>query len=307
MHKPVLISEVLEGLSIVNGGRYVDGTAGDGGHSEAILERLGPNGRLLIIDRDPKAIKRAESRLDGYASRCTFRNGNFSDVESIATDAGFDAVDGVLLDVGLSSTQLDNAERGFSFQVDGPLDMRMNQMQELTAKTILDVYTEGELTDMLRTLGEESSAKPIARAIVKARETDSIRSTHSLAELVVRAIGGSWKRTHPATKTFQALRIEVNDELGALRSGLEGGLNILKPGGRMSVISFHSLEDRIVKTFFREHAGRMESLQQGGEQWIGKEPKVRIVNKKPVVASDEEIESNPRSRSAKLRTAERQG
>ncbi len=307
MHKPVLVSEVLDSLSVVDGGVYIDGTAGDGGHSEAILEQLGQDGRLLVIDQDPKALVRARERLKSSEKQCCFRNGNFSAIKDIADEAGFSGVDGILLDVGLSSTQLDNPDRGFSFMSNGPLDMRMNQDQDLTAEMIVNSYTATELTDMLWKLGEEPSAKPIARAIVKARETEPIRSTHGLSELVVRAVGGSWKRTHPATRTFQALRIAVNDELAVLETALEDGLSLLKPGGRLSVISFHSLEDRIAKNCFKEHAGRMESLQEGGERWLGSEPKVKIINKKPIMASEHEREENPRARSAKLRTAERKG
>lgn len=305
MHQPVLLEEVIELMAIKADGAYIDGTLGSGGHTEAILQRLEENGRLLGIDRDVDALKRSRERLTPWASKCVLVQGNFSEMEHIAQQCGFERVDGVLLDLGMSSDQVDTAERGFSFQASGPLDMRMDRKQDRTAADLVNGLSEGEMRKLLWVLGEEKAARRIARSIVRERDREPITTTERLATIVEDAKGGRRGRTHPATKTFQAFRMAVNEEMENLDKGLEAALSLLKENGRLAVITFHSLEDRRVKQFMRKHIGRMESLQQGGERWVGEEPKMRAVSKKPVTASREEQRENPRSRSAKLRVAER--
>ena len=304
-HVPVLVGEVLERLAVRPGGIYVDGTLGSGGHARAVLERAGPQGVLLGIDRDAEAIARARRNLQGVAGRCVFVKGNFAEVAGIARREGFDRVDGVLLDIGVSSEQLDEPERGFSFRADSALDMRMDRSSGSTAADLIRRLSEEELRSILRDYGEEHRAARIARAIVAARKRMPLATTGELARVVETAAGGRRGRLHPATRTFQALRIAVNDELDCLERGLVGGLDLLAPGGRLAVISFHSLEDRIVKRFAVRHAGRWESLQAGGRRWHGELPVVALVTRKPVTPSEEEVGRNPRARSAKLRVVER--
>lgn len=292
-------------MGLRKGGVYVDGTLGSGGHAGAVLERIGPDGFLLGIDRDAAAVERSKARLAGWGARCRVVQGNYADMGEIAGGLGIKAVDGILLDVGFSSDQIEQAERGFSFMNDGPLDMRMDPSQGMTAADFVNRAGEQMLIDVLREYGEEPSARRIAGAIVEGRKTRPFSTTLQLAQTVEQATGGRRGRIHPATRTFQALRIEVNGELENLRRGLECGVALLKQGGRFGVISFHSLEDRIVKRFFVSHAGRWESLQAGGRKWVGEEPAVGFVNKKPAIASDEENAENPRARSAKLRVVER--
>jgi 16S rRNA (cytosine1402-N4)-methyltransferase len=295
-------------MAVREGGVYVDGTAGAGGHARAIAERMGPAGRLLAIDRDRHALERTRQRLGSLAGRCTLRHGNFVDLAALARDAGFDAADGVVLDLGVSSEQLEAPERGFSFMNDGPLDMRMDPDEPVpTAADLLNNLPESEVADLLRRLGEERDARRIARAVARARERHRIERTVELADLITAAKGGRRGRTHPATRTFLALRMAVNRELLALERGLEGGLSLLKPGGRMAVIAFHSLEDRIVKQCFARHAGRRESQPGGGERWVASEPPMRLVVPKPLTPSAAERARNPRARSARLRVAERKG
>ena len=305
MHRSVLLDEVLRGLSPRPGGTYVDGTLGGGGHTRAIAEAVGPGGRVLALDRDAGALDRARMNLGDMAGRCTLVQANFAGLDVAAEAAGFVPVDGVLLDIGISSDQLDDPERGLSFMRDGPLDMRMDQGAGETAADLLNTLPEEAIKRLLREFGEEPRARAIAREVVRQRGEVPFRVTSQLATLVERVYGGRRGRIHPATLTFQALRIAVNGELDALRRGLEAGLRILKPGGRMAVISFHSLEDRMVKQFFAEHQGRMESLAAGGAQWVGTVPKMTILTRKPVMATVEECGENPRARSAKLRVAER--
>jgi 16S rRNA (cytosine1402-N4)-methyltransferase len=305
MHQPVLINEVLELLLIKRGGIYIDGTVGGGGHSQAILELLGPDGFLLGIERDKEALTRNETRLAAWKRQCVLVHGNFRRLAEIAKSRGIDSVDGVLMDLGVSSDQLDTPERGFSFNGEGPLDMRMDKSEVKTAADLVNGLSESDLTSTLREFGEEPHAGRIARAIVRERTNAPITTTAQLADLVARTVGGRHGRLHPATRTFQALRIKVNDEMGALKEGLSAAADILKDGGRMAVISFHSLEDRIVKDFFKRHAGKWESLQAGGQRFVVEEPTIRILTRKPVIPSEDEVESNPRSRSAKLRVAER--
>ncbi len=304
VHKPVLFAEVMDLLNVVEGGTYIDGTLGSGGHSVGLLRAMGANGRLLGIDRDEAALTRAAERLKEWKDNITLAHGNFGDIADIARDNGFCEVDGILLDIGVSSDQLEEAERGFSFMKDGPLDMRMDKSKGVTAADLVNTLPERELFCILRDYGEEMKAGRIVKSIVRARETGKITTTAGLAAIVERATGGRYGRIHPATRTFQALRIAVNDELDVLRKGLADGLTLLRTGGRMAVISFHSLEDRIVKRFFAAHAGRDVSLMAGGSEWQGELPKVKLINKKPVMAGKEECEINPRARSAKLRVAE---
>lgn len=300
-----MLEEVLEGLGPVPGGRYIDGTAGGGGHTEAILTACGPAGRVLAIDRDPEAVARVRERLRPYGGRGRVVQGNFADIEAVAAREGFAGADGVVLDLGLSSWQLDEANRGFGIARDGPLDMRMDPGQGISAAEWLAGIDEEELAGMIWRYGEDRNARRIARAIVRAREEAPIRTTSRLAEVVAGASGGRRGRIHPATRTFQALRIAVNRELEHLATGVEGAMRAVRPGGRVVVISFHSLEDRIVKRAFAAHAGRRESLPAGGERWLGELPAVRRVWRGARTAGEAEIERNPRARSAKARAVER--
>ena len=298
-HRPVLLEETVGALSVRPVGRYVDGTLGRAGHTRAILAR---GGVVLGIDRDDAALADVGALgLDGL----TIAKGNHGDVASIARAHGWDAVDGVLLDLGVSSPQLDEAERGFSFLREGPLDMRMDRSGGETAADLVNGADAERLAEIFRTLGEEPQARRIARALVVAREKGTrFATTTDLADFVERLVGRHGGH-HPATRVFQALRMAVNDELGELTRALDGGLAILKPGGRFAVITFESLSDRIVKRFFAAHIGKMRALQQGGEAWEGDEPKARAVTRKAVVAGAAELELNPRARSAKLRVIER--
>lgn len=305
MHQAVLLNEVLTWLRPRTGGVFVDGTLGGGGHSRAIAEAIGPGGRLMALDQDEGALERARRNLGGLEARCTLVQGSFAGLDDIAKRHGFTKVDGVLLDIGISSDQLDDPQRGFSFMREGPLDMRMDQGRPMTAADLLNTLGEAELAGLFRRYGEEPRARAIAGRVVRQRANEPFRTTSQLADLVEDVYGGRRGRIHPATLVFQALRIAVNGELEALEQGLEAGLRILAPGGRMAVISFHSLEDRMVKRFFVEHQGRMESLPEGGEKWVGTPPEMRILTRKPVMATDGECRENPRARSAKLRVAER--
>ena len=298
-HRPVLLEETVGALSVRPVGRYVDGTLGRAGHTRAILAR---GGVVLGIDRDDAALSDVGALgLDGL----TIAKGNHGDVASIARAHGWDAVDGVLLDLGVSSPQLDEAERGFSFLREGPLDMRMDRSGGETAADLVNGADAERLAEIFRTLGEEPQARRIARALVVAREKGTrFATTTDLADFVERLVGRHGGH-HPATRVFQALRMAVNDELGELTRALDGGLAILKQGGRFAVITFESLSDRIVKRFFAAHVGKMRALQQGGEAWEGDEPKARAVTRKAVVAGAAELELNPRARSAKLRVIER--
>lgn len=297
------MQEVLTSLCPAPGGRFVDCTAGGGGHTRALLERILPGGRLLAVDRDASAVRRLQDRLGGA---CDVVWGNFSDVASIAAERGWSGVDGVLFDFGMSSDQVDDPERGFGFSREGPLDMRMDTSRGVTAADLLADLEEGELAALLRSYGEEPASRRIARAVVRARATGPITTTGELAAVVEQAVGGRrGRRIHPATRTFQALRIVVNRELEAIEQGLEAAIELVRPGGRVAAISFHSLEDRRVKQRFAAHVGRDESLMAGGSRWRGQEPRAEWIVKRPVTATEEEIAVNPRSRSAKLRVVER--
>ena len=297
-HISVMLTEAIDALNIKEGGVYVDGTLGRAGHTKEILRR---GGRVIGIDRDDDALKAVEA-LSVQGLKAV--KGNHGDVAKILKNEGLEKVDGILLDLGVSSPQLDEGERGFSFRADGPLDMRMDRTGGLTAADFVRDLDESGLTEIFRKYGEEPNARRIAKAIVKARGVSSIDTTLQLAEIVERTVGRRGAH-HPATRVFQALRMHVNDEMGELEKALADGLGCLKPGGRMVVITFESLTDRVVKRFFAAHAGRMVSLQQGGEMWEGELPRVMQVTRKAVVASDQEIAANPRSRSAKLRAVER--
>lgn len=305
IHRPVLAAEVVDLLSVRKGGTCIDGTLGSGGHARLVMEALGETGLLLGLDRDDEALERSRRQLAGLKGRSQLVKGNFADMAEIARKNGIREADGILLDLGVSSEQLETPGRGFSFAADGPLDARMDRGSGMTAADLVNGLPEEELRRILRDFGEERAAARIARAIVMERERGKIVTTLRLAETVSRAAGGRRGRIHPATLTFQALRIAVNGELDALAKALEAGLGLLSPGGRMAVISFHSLEDRIVKTCFREHAGSHRSLEAGGSTFVFKPPLVTLVTRKPVTASSEEVESNPRARSAKLRVVAR--
>ena len=305
VHQPVMMTEVLNGLRIRPDGAYLDCTLGSGGHSAAILERLGPQGRLLALDRDPEAVERAGRRL-GSDSRLTIRLCPFSHLEEAARAAGFAGFDGILIDCGVSSDQLASAQRGFSFQLDGPLDMRMSNHEGSTAAEWLGGVEEEELTRVLRAYGEEPDARRVARALTRERAREPLATTLRLAEVVSAAKGGRrGARTHPATRAFQAIRMAVNREEEELDLGLQAALRLLRPGGRLVALSFHSVEDRWIKQRLAAHAGRMESLQQGGERWVGERPRVLRVTRKPETAEAGELDDNPRARSAKMRVVER--
>lgn len=306
MHEPVLLAETLELLNLRPGSRCVDATVGSGGHASAILRRIAPGGRLIGIDRDEEALGRTARRLAGdEGGSLTLRHGNHADLAGIACGEGMEAADAILIDCGVSLEQLTTPRRGFSFQDDGPLDMRMDRSQGATAAELVARLEEPELADLLATLGEEPAARRIARAIVAERRALPLDSTRRLADLVERAVGGRRGRIHPATRTFQALRMAVNRELESLQCALDGALGLLAVGGRLAVISFHSGEDRLVKRTFAGHVGRWEALQAGGEEWRGTPPPVKWICRKPLMASEEELARNPRARSAKLRVVER--
>ncbi len=307
MHTPVLLKETVDSLAVKPGGVYIDGTLGRAGHAREILARAGKGARLVGIDRDTQALKESAERLGRVpGASLALVHGCHGSIAQIVRAEGIDAVDGVLLDLGVSSPQLDEPQRGFSFRADGPLDMRMDQSRGETAADLLATRSEAELEEIIRALGEERNARRIAKAIASARLKARIATTAQLASIVEKAVGRHGAH-HPATRTFQALRMAVNDELGELERALAGGIGLLKIGGRMAVITFESLTDRIVKRFFAAHEGRMSSLQGGGERWTGETPRVRRVTRRAVRASQDEIARNPRARSAKLRTVERIG
>jgi 16S rRNA (cytosine1402-N4)-methyltransferase len=303
-HCSVLLEETVSALVVSPGGTYIDGTIGGAGHAAAILERAGAESTLLGIDRDDYALGRAEERLSGIPGRVLLRRGNFDEMAELAETEQIGDVDGVLLDLGVSSFQLDMGERGFSFRVDAPLDMRMDRRQPLTAAVIVNQWPERELADAIYRYGEERASRRIAAALVKARETGEVTTTAQLAALVESVVPRRSGK-HPATKTFQALRMVVNDELGALERGLMTALGLVREGGRIAVITFHSLEDRLVKRFAVAHEGRWESLMGGGQRWDGELPALRRVTRKPVAPGAVEIKGNARARSAKLRVMER--
>ena len=306
-HEPVLLGECMQNLAIRPEGVYVDGTLGGGGHSAAILERLGPGGRLIGIDRDGDAIAAATARLGGD-ERFTALRGNFHDAAELLGALGVRRIDGMLLDLGVSRYQLDEGARGFSYHADAPLDMRMDRSQALTARTVVNEYSQEELARVLREWGEENWAVQIARVICDRRRAHPIETTGELVDVIDAAIPAKVRRrdgSHPARRTFQALRIEVNDELRPLKQALEDAAGLLSPGGRLCVIAFHSLEDRIVKQTFRTLQHPCVCPPSFPVCVCGRRPLGRQLTGKPITASPEELERNPRARSATLRVFER--
>ncbi len=309
-HLPVLLNECLDGLSIKPGGTYLDCTLGGGGHSSEILKRL-TTGTLIGIDRDADAIEAATARLNAIQSPASFiaLRGNFHDAPALLRSAGIESgLDGILIDLGVSSHQLDVRERGFSYHDDAPLDMRMDQSQPLSAREIVNVWSEDDLNRIFRDYGEEKWARQIARVICDRRKSTPIERTSQLVDIIDAAIPKKFRQgdgSHPARRTFQALRIAVNDELEPLEPALRALSDLLNPGGHLCVITFHSLEDRIVKNTFRNLADPCTCPKSFPVCVCGKKPTVKLVTRKPVTASAEELEQNPRSRSASLRIVER--
>lgn len=312
-HSSVMAKEVLDGLAVKQGGVYVDGTLGGGGHSKLILEASSPDGFLIGIDRDDDALKEASIVLEDFKDRVAIVKGNFRDIESITTkvirEKELNGIDGIVFDFGVSSYQLDKAERGFSFLRDAGLDMRMDRSKGETAADLVARLSEEDLKNIFWNYGEEKKSLTAAKAIVAAREVKPIETTLELASIIEKAIGpkgySKRKTKHPATKVFQALRIAVNDELASIEEGLTSAMEVVKPGGRICAISFHSLEDRIVKSYFRELETGCICPKDFPECRCGRKPKVRLVKRRAIKATDIEIESNPRSRSARLRVAEK--
>lgn len=306
-HTTVLLKETIDGLNIKPDGTYVDGTIGGGGHSYEICKQLSPKGRLIGIDRDGDALAAAKKRLEEFDDRVTLVRSNYSEFGTILDDLGIEKVDGIVLDLGVSSYQIDNDERGFSYMEDSALDMRMDQRQTLTAADIVNGYSEYDIYRMIRDYGEDKFAKNIAKHIVKAREEQPIATTKQLADIIGGAIPMKVQKTggHPAKRTFQAIRIEVNDELNVLKESLDSMIERLNPSGRICVITFHSLEDRIVKTKFKDNEDPCTCPPDFPICVCGKVSKGKVVTRKPIIPSDEEMENNSRSKSSKLRIFER--
>ena len=305
-HRPVLLEECLEGLKIKPDGVYVDGTLGRAGHSLKIAERL-TTGRLICIDRDDAALEAAKDKLAAHMDKVTLLHGNFSDLDRLLTEANVPAADGMLFDLGVSSPQLDDPERGFSYQHDAPLDMRMDRSEGLTAGVVVNEWPKEELKRILRDYGEERYAGPIATAIVRKREEAPIRTTLQLVDIIKSAMPASALREkqHPAKRSFQGIRIAVNGELDAVETMLKEAVPRLNPGGRLCVITFHSLEDRLVKTGMAEWAKGCTCPPDFPVCVCGKKPAVKLITKKPIVSGEKELAENPRARSAKLRIAEK--
>ena len=305
-HKPVLLDECIEMLNIRPGGVYVDGTLGRAGHSREIVRRL-TGGRLICIDQDTAAIRAAEERLAPWRDRVTLVHGNFSGLADILRQAGVSGVDGALFDLGVSSPQLDDASRGFSYMQDAPLDMRMDAAAALTAREVVNTWSPEELRRILYEYGEERYAPAIARAIVRAREEKPVETTLELADIIRGAMppAALREKQHPAKRTFQAVRIAVNGELDVLPPMLKAAVESLNPGGRLAVITFHSLEDRIVKRTMRDMARGCTCPPEFPVCVCGKKPMLRLVTRRPIVPGTEELSENPRARSAKLRAAEK--
>jgi len=304
-HVSVLVREVIELLSPGPGKRYLDGTLGGGGHSEQILLGSGPDGQVLGLDRDDEALAVARERLSRFGTRLIARRASFAQARDILTILGWHAVDGVILDLGISSMQIDSPERGFSFRIAASLDMRMDRSQELDASRIVNSYSEAELEGIFRDYGEEPQARRIARAIVAERKLKKLETTAALAEIVTRVKKSRQRGHHPATQVFQALRIAVNQELSELERFLDKGYETLQPAGRMAIISFHSLEDRLVKTAFRKWSRACLCPPRTLRCQCGWSRKAKLLTRKPIVPSPAEIDANPRARSAKLRAVER--
>ncbi len=306
-HVTVLLNETVDSLNIKPDGVYVDGTLGGGGHSEAICKSLNAEGTLIGIDRDKDALKAAEERLKDYPCNKIFVQSNYSDIKNVLKNLNIDGVDGAVLDLGVSSFQLDNADRGFSYMSKAPLDMRMNQDDEITAYDVINNFSEEHLADIIKRYGEEKWSSRIAKFIVKAREKSNIEDTQQLVEIIKAAIPARARRDgpHPAKRTFQAIRIEVNDELYQLEKAVGDFCDVLNKKGRLSIISFHSLEDRIVKEIVLERCDPCICPKEFPVCACGRIPQIKKISKKPIVPSEREIEENPRSRSAKLRVIEK--
>jgi 16S rRNA (cytosine1402-N4)-methyltransferase len=307
-HLPVLVEEVMSTLAPVPGSLQIDATVGGGGHTERILEATDPDGRLLGLDADGAAIARVGRRLSRFGDRLVLRQANFRELGEVAPNAGFGAVDGLLFDLGLSSFQLADTARGFGFRAGGPLDMRFDSTRGVPASELIGTLDAGELTALFRRYGEEPFAPRIARAIVEARKTTAIDTAAELAAVVERAaprnVPGR-RRVHPATRVFQALRIAVNEELDALQAGLASAVSLLRPGGRLVVLSYHSLEDRIVKRFFQAERRGCICPPELPVCVCGRNPRLRLVTRRPLRPTPQETATNPRARSARLRAAER--
>ncbi len=305
-HKSVLLYETIEGLAIKPDGIYVDGTLGGGGHSYQICRNLSDKGRLIGIDQDDAAIEAATKRLAEFADRVTIVRSNYCNMESVLHQLGIEKVDGIILDLGVSSYQLDTVERGFSYKYDTDLDMRMDRRQTLTAKQIVNLYSEKELFRIFRDYGEEQFAQNIAKHIVKNRQEKEIQTTYELNEIIKAAIPAKMRTNgHPSKKVFQAIRIECNKELDVLRDTMDTMVSLLNPQGRLSIITFHSLEDRIVKSAYRKYENPCTCPSEFPVCVCGKKPLGKAVSRKPILPSKEELEENSRSKSAKLRVFEK--
>ena len=305
-HVSVLLRESVDGLNIDPDGIYVDGTMGGGGHSREIAKEL-KSGKLIGFDRDETAISVCRERLAVFGDRVEFVNRNFFEIKEVLKELGIESIDGAVLDLGVSSHQLDTAERGFSYQHDAPLDMRMNRRDALSAKEVVNTYSKEQLADIIFKYGEDRWAKRIAEFIVAEREKEEILTTGKLVEAIKKAVpkGARQDGPHPAKRTFQAIRIEVNGELAGLEQAIRDFIDVLAPGGRLSVITFHSLEDRIVKTVFSECAKGCTCPPEIPVCICGKKPQGKVITRKAVTASDKELEENPRARSAHLRIFEK--
>ena len=306
-HKSVLLEETIDNLNIKPDGIYVDGTLGGAGHSEQIVKRLGEGGRLIGIDQDEDAIAAASKRLEPYGDKVTIVRDNYQNFRRILDELNIQKVDGILLDLGVSSYQLDNADRGFTYRVDAPLDMRMDNRQTKTAKDIVNDYSEAELFRILKDYGEERYAKSIAYHICKYRENKVIETTEELNDIIRGSIPAKARngQGHPSKQTFQAIRIELNRELDVLRDSIDGMIASLNPGGRLCIITFHSLEDRIVKLAFRKNENPCICPPNFPVCTCGRKSKGKVITRKPILPTEEEMEANSRSKSAKLRVFEK--
>lgn len=306
-HYSVLLEETIEHLNIKEDGVYVDGTLGGAGHASVVCSHLGPNGRFIGIDQDEDAIRASSERLKPYGDIVTIVRSNYCNMKQVLADLGIDKVDGIVLDLGVSSYQLDTAERGFTYREDAPLDMRMDNRNNMTARDIVNNYSEYDLYRIIRDYGEDKFAKNIAKHIVRVREEKPIETTFELIEAIKAAIPMKIRMNqgHPAKKTFQAIRIELNKELDVLKDTLRDMVNLLQPGGRICIITFHSLEDRIVKTIFRECENPCECPPSFPVCVCGKKSLGKVISRKPILPSEQELEENSRSKSAKLRVFER--
>ncbi len=306
-HISVMLEESVELLEVKPEGTYVDGTLGGGGHASLVCSKLSDNATFVGIDRDMMAIEAATKRLEKFGSIVKIVHSNYADIKKVLSDLEIDKIDGAILDLGVSSPQLDMAERGFSYNMNARLDMRMNREDKLSAFEVVNEYSEGQLSKIIFDYGEERFARQIARAIVKAREGRQIETTFELCDIIKGAIPAKMRFAdkHPAKRTFQAIRIEVNNELGLLKDAVKDFVDVLKPGGVLSIITFHSLEDRIVKQTFAELASGCECPKEFPVCVCGKKPIVEIVNKKPIVSGKEELEHNMRAHSAKLRAVKK--